>query len=456
MNKQLQQLLAKATETELKEIVTGIFGLSSAVDARIESMLLTSSPKALAIALKNRIAAVKRGRSFIDYRLCAEFSGQLDAIVDDITLLVDSAPQLAFELVDAFIATHTSVYERSDDSSGYIGMSYQEAVTLWLKVASAWRVIDAQAIDWVEVVFNYHNDNEYAVWDELISGSGPLLSDDELTQLVWRFEAQFKQAQIQDDSGYSAKNTNATFAIAGVAQALGSVELYERATFLRSPSPNELQKANIVEFCLGVNDGDAALKWLAPTWSGYHETTRLGLLDKTLNLLGKHDELRALRVQQYELQPDHLRLSALLEVSSGEQANELRQHALGKSLSLSNLTLRIRAVIDLGAVDIAAAQIIESRERCDEICFSHLGDITKVFVKAGEFVAAVICYRSLLEDILNDGRSKAYHYAASYYQKLATFDEVINDYQPIQNWQEYQECLRKIHGRKSAFWRRIK
>jgi hypothetical protein len=455
MNKQLKELCAKANEDELRQILIRVFGLNGDVDARIESMLLTTNPKALASALKKRISSIKRGRSFIDYRKAEEFSCRLDAIGDDIALLIESAPQLAFELLDAFIATHVSVYERADDSSGNIGASYQEAVTLWLKAACACRALAPETNHWVELVFKHHNDNDYAVWDDLISGSAPLLNEDELNQLVRRFEMQFKQAKTDDNSGYCMQSSYATLGIEAVAQALGSVVLFERAMHLRSPSPNELQKASLVEFCLSMNDGESALKWLDGSWSGYKETTRLGLLDKTLGLLGQHDELVALRRQQYELQPDHYRLNALLEVSSGDAADEISQQALGKVLTISDLTVRLSALIELGAIDIAGGQVIEHRQRCHEIFYSHLGEMAKVFVKAKEYLAAVVCYRRLLEEILNDARSTAYDYAASYYQKLAMLDGLINGYLPMSDWQDYQAYLRQTHGRKSAFWRRI-
>ena len=63
-----------------------------------------------------------------------------------------------------------------------------------------------------------------------------------------------------------------------------------------------------------------------------------------------------------------------------------------------------------------------------------------------------LCYRALLEDILNRGYSKAYRHAARYYQKIHLLDASIPDYKGHLNSVEFTAAIRQQHGRKRSFW----
>ncbi len=67
----------------------------------------------------------------------------------------------------------------------------------------------------------------------------------------------------------------------------------------------------------------------------------------------------------------------------------------------------------------------------------------------------MLCYRALLEDILDDRRSRAYGHAARYLKRLGELDGVVESYAPAVDHEEYVGWLRDRHGRKRAFWRRV-
>jgi len=70
-------------------------------------------------------------------------------------------------------------------------------------------------------------------------------------------------------------------------------------------------------------------------------------------------------------------------------------------------------------------------------------------------LAATILYRTLLDQILHDGRSKAYGHAVRYYSRLdALADRIETD--GIHNTHAtYKTELKKKHGRKSGFWGQV-
>ncbi len=308
MTPELKRRLKEATAEQLRMLVEATYGINTDVDQRIKSFLLGSDPQALAHQLKDRIDSIARSKRYIDYQQTAEFSRTLDILIEDIARLIDTAPKQAFELIDSFMSIHERIYQRVDDSGGNIGVSYTQALEVWLKAAHYWRESGDCPLDWIAELLARHSGDSYIVWEGLIAKSGELLTKDELLQLSGRFEHAFKQAQAAPSKrGYNFGALKAALGIKAVAQALGDVNLYEHSVLISSPRPNELQRQSIIEFCLSVNDGESALKWLQETWDTRFESERLRLLDATYTLLGRHQELLALRREAYRLSRDHLR-----------------------------------------------------------------------------------------------------------------------------------------------------
>lgn len=455
MHPQLKQLLTQASAEHLAQLLQSIYGVDKTVDQKIETALLQHQPQALAQQLKKRIQAIKRGKTFIDYRHSFAFSQQLDALLVDIASLLQAEPELTFGLIDQFMASHQQVYARCDDSSGSIGECYRAGVDVWLSAASRWRQLGTKCkLNWPAELLSRHNDNGYAVWDQLISASADLLTTQELQQMAWCFEADFKRAQDNNTEVFvSYPQLTASCGLAAVASALKDVALYEKSVLLHSAEPNELQKQSIVQFCLAVKDGTAALKWLDAPWS--NEAARVRLLDNTLELLGRDKDLLALRRQVYDKQPDNDNLQALLAVLPPQEQTAVQQQAVSRAQQLDNTTLAISSLIALQALPEAAEQLLLRQHSLTTVSYYDLQAWAKAFIPAKQELAAILCYRVLLEDILQAARSKAYHHAASYYKQLAKLDAQIDSYQALPDWAEYQVLIRQQHGRKSAFWRHI-
>ncbi|MDP1932616.1 MAG: hypothetical protein Q8L60_14275 [Gammaproteobacteria bacterium] len=458
MKSEFEELLGIAPIDRLKEIIRGVYGIDSAVDSCIESQLLRENPVALAKQLKKRIQSLKRGSRFISYGESFDFSKSLNALVRDIELLLSSSPQLAFVAADDFMATHQKVFERVDDSGGAVGDSYRQGLHLWLQAASRWREqqADNARTEWPTELYTRHLNNPYGMWDTLIQQSTSLLSEEELRQLAWRFEGESRRALKDDlEEPYNRKLMTASLGMAAVAQALKDVELYERSYLLRSPQPNELQKQSIIEFCLAVGDGEAALRWLDGEWHSRFEADRLRLLDATLAMLGRHDELIDLRRAVYDVTPGFENLQALLQVLPEQEKAQVQHAAVSRALQTSDLEISIATLIALGASDQAAQEVLDHADKLTKVFYGTLSQWASSFANSEHYLAAVICYRVLLEDILNAGRSTAYGHAVRYYKRLAELGTKIPNYHALMNGDDYVSELRRVHGRKASFWREI-
>ncbi|AIU90391.1 hypothetical protein BV921_13490 [Pectobacterium odoriferum] len=354
------------------------------------------------------------------------------------------------------MSTHARVYERVDDSDGAIGEAYAAALSVWVKAASQWRAQGGKTWNWPDEVRKRHDENDYAVWDDLIAQSGTLLTEPELRQLAQDFEREYAAALASaPHKEYNFRAAHATLGISGVAQALKDVTLFERATLLGSPKPNELQKLHIVEFCLSINEAQSALKWISEPFQHYAEDKRQALLDKAYVQLGDQDALLALRREAYRQRPDYTRLQALLAVLQDETEREtLQNQAATHALAMEDIESRIDTLLALNDYGQASAQLLAHWESLN-VFFGVLLGWAEQFHDAECPLAEVICYRLLLDDILSAGRSKAYDHAANYYRQLEKLASRITSYAPLLEWADYQEQLKQQHGRKYSFWQRL-
>lgn len=74
------------------------------------------------------------------------------------------------------------------------------------------------------------------------------------------------------------------------------------------------------------------------------------------------------------------------------------------------------------------------------------------FEQNNEVLAAIICYRNLLTDLLDRGYSKAYHHGAAYFHKLILLDKWVDDYKGLENATAFIKSIQSKHWRKRSFW----
>ena len=371
-------------------------------------------------------------------------------------------PQHAFDMTDKFLRSANSLFERIDDSSGTVADVYRELVELWISAAEKLRssdgmliegaVIDATSIDWMAKILSYFNDNDYGIYDGLLPLCGSLLSKDELRKLAWRFENQARKALKENTgNGYDFEANHACIGLRSVAEALQDVELYERATLITSPNPNELQKEQLAAYCLEQKLPERTLNWLQGEWEPCFSGKQTRLLEACHQQLGNSDAVLLLRQREYAQRPDLHSLEALLEILDPKEQGVQKQKAREQAPDLPLLDQAIPILFKLEEIALAADTLRKRHAELPQVFYPSLIDWAKQFERA-EPLAAVLCYRALLNDILNEGRSKAYGYAVNYFNKLSFLDAGISDYQNSPNARQYIAELQQQHWRKRRFW----
>jgi uncharacterized protein DUF6880 len=451
----LKEKLSDIEAGTLRDFIFGLYLQYPELSDKIEALTLVNDPTALTIVLRKRIASLKRGRRFIDYRASFDFARELEAILADIESgLLERSPEHAFDLVDRFLATAGSILNRVDDSGGAVGEVYRQAILLWLAAASGWRDAD---IDWVERIDQLYQQNDYGVLDPLLPNAHLLLTPDQLKQLAWRYEnalrSALKSPEQEDKVNFLALQSGV--ALGQIAEALHDPALYERSVLIHSPQPNHLQMKSICEKYLQYEQPESAMRYLNQAWESHFEHDRLEMLDKAYVQMGDRKQLKVIRSRLFRSEQSYASFTRYLEALDEDEKEKACRSAIKQAEQGSDILRSADLLLNMGQTESAQALVLARHQELAECFYDGLLRLAKAFEKADCTLAATACYRALLLDILVQARSKAYGHAARYFKKLEALAKRIKVFKPLPTHRAYVEQLRSVHGRKKSFWARL-
>ncbi|MEE4203158.1 MAG: hypothetical protein V2I45_05965 [Halieaceae bacterium] len=450
---QLEIQLQEVKPDKLRAFILQLYASRPDLMPSIEALALSSDPKAVAKLLRKRVQSLRNGRKFIDYRAASAFAADMDALLADIAALISSAPDLAWQLLDQFLATAPKVMQRVDDSSGWVGDVYRQAVLHWLDAADAWQDAD---VDWVERIYALNQQNDYGLLDGLLSNADRVLGEQQLRQLAWRYEGELRTAlKEQSTDSRRLDYLDAMVAMKGVAEALRDAALYERALLMASPEPNELQLQDLCRAFIRLGDPAGALKYLERPWPPRYEDTRLSLLDTVYAFTDDTDRQLQIREQRFKRSPSAAGYRDWLACLPESAHEEARLEAMALAEQQCSVIAGANLLLELGESAQAGALVVQRREALVEAGYSGLVDLAKALDKSGCALAATACYRALLLDILVSGRSRAYGHAARYVHKLAALATEVADFSPLASHEAFMADVSEQHKRKTSFWAKV-
>ena len=448
------ELRSKLAEVEPNELATFLARLADEDDAlreRIEALALRAEPAAYADSLERRLARFRKGRAFISYAASGGFARELDGWLDDVAAgLIAADPERAWKLIDRFIRMDERILGRADDSNGSIGDTYRRACGLWHRAAAGLPADPA----WVERVHELHAGNDYGTRDALLDEAATRLSELDLRRLARIYE-QEAEAAVGDGTDYPSLSARA--AMGQVARALGDAALYERSILIRSPQPNTLQATDIAQQYLRFGPVERAVEWLTRSGDPSERDAdgRLDLLAQAYEKLGNREALIDARRRLAERSLSADAFSAYLTLLSAEQGEAARQQAIGRAERSEDPAGAGLFLLELGESDRASALVLRLRERLGAAYYSQLLSLARQLEQAARPLPEVACYRALTEQILGEGRTKAYRHAKRYLDRLAALDASVDCYGELQSNAEYLARLRARHGRKFSFWQLV-
>lgn len=487
LNIEQKKYLSQLPKTALIDFVSEVYGVDKILDKKIERLLLQSDKPKLIKKLTTTLKGLRRRRKFVDYWESSEFATELQHLASDVMSLYPEQPQQCLALLELFIESTNSSLQRADDSNGYIGDIYRGLISSWLTVASTCYEQEKQDIPmderdilsqaWVQKVKALADDNDYGTKDSLLEGIDQLLSEPEIRGLIADYQQKYetvlakkadkdKLTDGQKKPLYDADYTIAyekmsiELALKDLAKALGDVSFFE-AIYLeiypeRPLHPRRLE--GLLEFLVGHNAYDRALSYLNEEWQSdglLDKVKRLEWLNKIYEKQNNTEVQLKILGKAFELQSSPARLKAIMAVAKPAEQAHWRKRAYELAGQQEDINMATTLLLEIGEIKLANKVAVARHTQFANLHYKTLTGMLKE-LPAGTDLIQVIIYRSLLNDILDSARSKAYGHAARYFNRLTKLDAVISKtsilYSELVTHQEYVIALKDKHGKKRSFW----
>jgi hypothetical protein len=450
-------------------------------------------PQAVAAIVDRRLGALAKARSFIDWHKARAFRDDLSAMLAIIMgELTEASPTLAADRLVSFVLTHSDVFERCDDSSGAIQDVYHTAVEGLGDLAARMPPADRPAL--VLRITGHLGVDEWACLRRMALGLVPHLDAAALNTWDTVLSAEVSKRQLSAPRTTKAspvrqERTGAeSFIIIrqAIADARGDVDgfialnmqlpAYMRdsiGTARRLLGAARLDEAlQAVRSAKGASSNDSApqrfTELLDSDIDGFDldnvgEAGATRLEAEILDALGRSDEAQALRWASFARRLDVKMLRDYLAHLPDFDEFDALDRAFAHVRAMADHHAALAFLITWPKLDLAASHVLAHASAWEG---RHYGLLSRAAdaLEADHPLAATILLRSLLTDILNQGRSSAYGHAARY---LKTLDRLASEIPmhdgtaaaeagahvvQIADHATWRASLIRQHGRKQGFW----
>ncbi len=430
----------------------------------------TRGPEAIAAVIDRRLAALERAKAPIAWEKRKAFVADLDATRTTITEELAAAdPSLAAERLIRFVTTAEGVFDRIDDSSGYIQGVYRSVADAFPGLAE--RLSEADRDQLADRLLPLLLADSYGLMEQVTHALVPLLSpsasarlDAALTGLSQdtgpglnerhRWELQFRRDRI-------------IRARQAIADGRGDVDAYITLESERDPAhQNSLE---VAERLLAAGRPAEALVWVRrPARAGLRVMSWQDLADATgghdraeinrnrleiriLEATGDSEGAQALRWRTFEQTLNDTMLRDYLAHLPDFAEYEALDRAFAHAAAHPHRYVALAFFLAWPRLDLAAQLILENRNEWDGRHYGALVPAAEALEEEHP-AAATVLYRVLINDILARARSPAYGHAARYLVRLDDLSRSIGMRSHVPDHATYRASLKQAHGRKAAFW----
>ena len=433
-----------------------------------------SGPEAIAKLIDRRLAGLERARAFVDWEKARAFRDDLAALLASIrTELGPADPDLGADRLLRFLATHKSVFERIDDSSGKLQDVYEDGIAALGPIAARLspdvsRHLPDRIMDRLgelehgylprvaDQVIPHLAPDVLSAWEEDLARRSADRHAEEAPQRAtgrWFYSMTDQWRQIRQSIARARGDLDHLIALEGEKSergqdTLGLAETLRDAGRLSEAldwvrKGGQRAQSTLLDFLDDEDDSDSP-------------AVRQALLEADiLKRLDRREEARGILWDRFRdtLAPPILRahLRALPDFEDVAAEEKAMAVALDHPVPL----VALQFFLDWKRLDLAARVVISHRGVWSGSDWHILPAIAEV-LEADQPLAATLLYRVLLDDILARARSKAYPHGAKYLQILDRLGPA-SDADParppeMEIHATYRAGLKANHGRKSGFW----
>ncbi|MBC1261593.1 hypothetical protein FQK07_10025 [Synechococcus sp. BSF8S] len=449
-------LLALGPE-RLAELLLELAASDPAIKRQIKlAVASSSSPQQAAAQVRQRLVTIGRSRRFLEREqrqlIRKDLTAQLDAITGPIA---QGDAAAALELLWQFLELGDNVLGRCDDSSGLIGDIFRDAIRQLGPIATAAR---PEPLALAEQVFEAFCHNGYGVFDDVIQQLAETLGPVGLAALKQRFQQLGEQPVPVPPREESSRQWTVKLGLQAVAEASGDVD-----GFIAQYTPEQQRfpriAAEIAQRLLAAGRAEDALGFLTratPDRSRWPEMTWEHTHIAALQALGRTEEAQAARWNCFERCLDGTLLRAYLDQLPAFEDVEAEQRAIAHALAYPSLTQSLCFLLSWpSALAHTAELVVKRRSELEGAQYGVMGAAAEKLSKDHP-LAATLALRSMVDFSLAEARSSRYGHAARHLQTCALLSQRIDGWGDIPSHQDYLAAIRSGHGRKSAFWQRMR
>ncbi|GAA3673713.1 DUF6880 family protein [Acetobacter lovaniensis] len=417
------------------------------------ALTATHAKDKLGKEIEKRLRTIQRSRGFLPWDRIKPLAAELDALRQSI--LNDVATTDVGQAISAMrllVELAPSVYERSDDSSGYLSDVFREAAsdlgTLWGRQAGRDPAVT------VRDLLTLLDGDGYGTCDHLLVSCGEALGTAGAAMLRTTLLTRLHKLPVsKGKENYRADSARMQTLghMRDLADAVGDVDAYIDAVGLSDRQPAYI--GDVARRLLDKGRAQEALEWLG------RET------DET---------------SRFRWENDDLRIEACEAVEDRDQAQSLRWKVFRDRLSLPHWQAYQRHLSDYDAIDVeelalnhirnfpvrgvalstllewpaldAAARLV--REHTAELDGRDYGTLRPAADRLSESYPneATLLYRLLVEAVLDKALSRYYSYAAKDLASCRLLAPMLTTADGMESHEAFMIRLKAQHKRKLGFW----
>ncbi|WP_019087580.1 DUF6880 family protein [Komagataeibacter europaeus] len=417
------------------------------------ALTATHAKDKLGKEIEKRLRTIQRSRGFLPWDRIKPLTTELDALRQSI--LNDVATTDVGQAISAMrllVELAPSVYERSDDSSGYLSDVFREAVS---DLGSLWgRQAGRDPAVTVRDMLTLLDNDGYGTCDRLLVSCGEALGKPGAAIL-----RNTLLARLHDLPASNAKGDYRTdFArmqtlghLKDLADAIGDVDAYIEAVNLSERQSSSI--GDVARRLLDKERAHEALEWLdreteeTPRFRWENDDLRI----EACETVGDRDTAQSLRWKIFQERLSLPHWQAYQRHLSDYDAIDAEEQALNHIRNFPVRGVALSTLLKWPALD-AAARLV--REHTAELDGRDYGTLRPAADRLSESYPneATLLYRLLVEAVLNKALSRYYSYAAKDLASCRLLAQMLTATNGMETHEAFMTRLKAQHKRKLGFW----
>ncbi len=392
-----------------------------------------------------QLANLRTSRHYYDWSEVHDLADELELMLTNLEAGVTD-PKTGVELMVKFFEMDEVVFEMCDDSGGSVGDVFmRSAKELFVAYASEYE--EKKCLR--ELVLDLVLADGYGVRDCLLDSAAEFLPEEQVRAMI----EDLRRLADKEKNNFSRGSYHRQ--MQSLARQIKDASLFKSlAQNKNTPlSPNE--QMSIARVYLESGDPQTALEHMQKIKSdtAYGQHDRDELMFEIYGKLGDKEQQTEIAWAQFKSYRSDRQLERLLDLLGHHRREEVIVGEIPLIHEESRFSFTNTAfLIETGYIGDAARYIFERHESLDGGNYYSLPPLAEAMQSEGYPLAASVIYRSLIDSILERGKSPAYHHGVSHLRALDKMADTIEAWEGIESHTAYKETLRKNHGRKWSFW----